>query len=136
MDQLNRQFGQWLEKEYHKHPHGGINGERPMDRFIQDYNHNPDMLKRLSKEELDHAFQITLQRKVKNDATISVNDIFYDVPAKFIGKKIEIRYPSDRPQDLTLYQDDKPLLPLKKTNPQENANPPYWAIKFAKGNQE
>jgi transposase InsO family protein len=132
LNQLNQQFEQWLEKEYHKHPHNGINGERPMDRFMEDSKKTPNSMKRVSKEELDRAFRITIQRKVKNDSTISVNGILYECPPEFIGKKIEIRYPSDNPQDLTLYQDDKPLVRLKRTNPHENANPPSWAIKFAK----
>lgn len=131
-DQLNQRFEQWLEKEYHKHPHNGINGERPMDRFMEDSKKTPNSIKRVSKEELDRAFQITIHRKVKNDSTISVNGILYECPPEFIGKKIEIRYPSDNPQDLTLYQDDKPLVRIKRTNPHENANPPSWAIKFAK----
>jgi putative transposase len=132
LEQLNQRFEQWLEKEYHKHPHIGINGERPMDRFIQDSKKTPNSIKRVSKEELNRAFQITLQRKVKNDSTISVNGILYECPPEFIGKKIEIRYPTDNPRDLTLYQDDKPLVQLKRTNPHENAYPPSWAIKFAK----
>jgi hypothetical protein len=132
LEQLNQRFEQWLEKEYHKHPHTGINGERPMDRFIQDSKKTPNSIKRVSKEELNRAFQITLQRKVKNDSTISVNGILYECPPEFIGKKIEIRYPTDNPRDLTLYQDDKPLVQLKRTNPHENAYPPSWAIKFAK----
>jgi hypothetical protein len=136
LDQLNQRFEQWLEKEYHKHPHGGINGERPMDRFMEDSKENPHSIKRVSKEELDRAFQVTLQRKVKNDATISVNGILYECPPEFIGKKIEIRYPADNPRDLTLYQDDRPLVRLKKTNPHENAYPPSWAIKFAKAKNE
>lgn len=131
LEQLNQRFEQWLEKEYHKHPHKGINGERPMDRFIQDSTKNPGFIKRVSKEELNRAFRITIQRKVKNDSTISVDGILYECPPEFIGKKIEIRYPSDNPRDLTLYQDDKPLVQLKKINPHENANPPSWAIKFA-----
>lgn len=137
LDQLNQQFEQWLEKEYHKHPHKGIEGEKPMDRFIEDSNQTPNAMKRVSKEELDRAFQITIHRKVKNDSTISVNGILYECPPEFIGKKIEIRHPSDKPKDLTLYQDEKPLVKLKRTNPHENANPPSWAIKFTKaGNNE
>jgi putative transposase len=132
LEQLNQHFEQWLEKEYHKHPHSGINGERPMDRFMEDSKKTPNSMKRVSKEELDRAFQITIQRKVKNDSTISVNGILYECPPEFIGKKVEIRYPSDNPRDLILYQDDKPLVHLKRTNPNENANPPSWAIKFAK----
>lgn len=135
LEQLNHQFGQWLEKEYHKHPHSGIGGQRPMDRFMDDSKDNP--IKRVTKEELDLAFQITLRRTVKNDATISVNGILYQCPPRFIGQKIQVRYPSDKPEELTLYQDDQPVVRLKKNNPVENANPPAWSIDFTKvGNKE
>jgi hypothetical protein len=135
LEQLNHQFGQWLEKEYHKHPHSGIGGQRPMDRFMDDSKDNP--IKRVTKEELDLAFQITLRRTVKNDATISVNGILYQCPPRFIGQKIQVRYPSDKPGELTLYQDDQPVVRLKKNNPVENANPPAWSIDFTKvGNKE
>ena len=130
LEQLNHQFEQWLEKEYHKHLHSGIGGQRPMDRFMDDSKNNP--IKRVTKEELDLAFQITLRRTVKNDATISVNGILYQCPPRFIGQKIQVRCPSDKPGELTLYQDGQPVVLLKKTNPVENANPPAWAIDFTK----
>jgi transposase InsO family protein len=130
LPQLNHQFEQWLEKEYHKHPHHGIDGQRPMDRFMEDSKQKP--IRRISKEELDIAFQITLYRTVKNDSTISVNGVLYECPPRFIGQKIEVRCPSDKPGELTLYQDDQPLMRLKKNNPVENANPPAWTIDFAR----
>jgi hypothetical protein len=135
LEQLNQQFEQWLEKEYHKYPHQGIEGEKPMDRFMEDLNKIPNTMKRVSKEELDRAFQITMHRKVKNDSTISVNGLLYECPPEFIGKKIEVRYPSDKPQDLTIYQNDKPLVKIKKVNPYENSNVPAWGISFSKKEQ-
>jgi transposase InsO family protein len=132
LEQLNHQFEQWLDKEYHKHPHSGIDNQRPIDRFMQDCKNNQVTIQRVSQVELDRAFQITRHRRVKNDSTISVEGILYDCPPEFIGKKIEIRYPSDKPGDLTLYKDDQPLVKLQKNNPHENANPPSCAIQFTK----
>jgi len=137
LGQLNQQFDHWLEKEYHKHLHTGI-GECPMDRFMRDLKNSP--IKKVSAEELDTAFQMTIHRKVKNDATVSVNGTLYECPPEFIGKKIQIRYPSDNPQDLTIYQQnthpnsntDTALVKLKKATPHENANVPAWGISFTK----
>lgn len=129
LEQLNRQFEHWLEKEYHKHLHTGIE-ETPMDRFMRDVETNP--IKRVSQEELDTAFQMTIYRKVKNDATVSINSTLYECPPEFIGKKIQIRHPSDNPQDLTIYQNDTPQVKIKKVNPRENANAPTWGISFTK----
>jgi putative transposase len=101
-----------------------------MERFIRDLDKT--IIKRVSQEELDTAFQITIYRKVKNDATVSIDSTLYQCPPEFIGRKIQIRHPSDNPQDLTIYQNDKPLVKIKKVNPHENANVPAWGISFTK----
>ena len=133
LEQLNNLFEHWLEKEYHKHFHAGIE-ETPMDRFIGDVEKTP--IKRVSQEELDTAFQMTIYRRVKNDATVSIDSILYQCPPEFIGRKIQIRYPCDNPQDLTIYQNDKPLVKIKKVNPHENANVPAWGISFNNQDQD
>jgi transposase InsO family protein len=127
INQLNERFEKWLDKEYHKHIHTGIN-QTPMDRFIGDLKQIN--IKRTSTEQLDRVFQITVHRKVKNDATVSIKSILYECPPEWIGKKIEIRYSWDKPDDLLIYQDDQPVAKLQKLNPHENANIPAWGIKF------
>ncbi|HDL07771.1 MAG TPA: hypothetical protein ENG35_03415 [Desulfobacteraceae bacterium] len=127
--QLNERFERWLEKEYHKHFHYGI-GTTPMDRFIHALKNTK--IKRLTEQELDMAFQITIYRKVKNDSTVSINNILYECSPEFIGKKVQIRYPSDKPEDMTIYEDDIPVEKLKTINIHENASVPAWGIRFSK----
>lgn len=129
LEQLNTLFERWLEKEYHKQVHSTI-GETPMNRYLKDAEQTT--IKRVSREQLDTAFQITIQRQVKNDATVSIHSTLYECPVELIGKKIELRYPADNPQDLTIYQNDKPLVAIKKVNVHENANAPLWGISFNK----
>lgn len=133
MDQLNERFQRWLDKEYHKHYHHGI-GTRPIDKFMEGMKHTE--IKRITEEELDRAFQITITRKVKNDSTVSINGSLYECPTRFIGKKIQIRYPSDKPEDLTIYVSDNPVCKLNKLNIHENASPPAWQIRFNKENKD
>lgn len=92
-------------------------------------------IKRISSHELDLACYMTIERKVKNDSTVSINGTLYEAPPKFIGKKIEIRYPIDKPDHLHLYENNQPVGRLHKVNPIENANPPTWGIKFDKGDE-
>ena len=89
-------------------------------------------IKRVNTQELDRAFDMSIKRKVKNDSTISVNSIIYEVPPTFIGKTIELRHPYDDPEQLTVYEEDKPVCAIKKINLQENASPPSWEIHFHK----
>ncbi len=132
-DQLNERFQRWLDKEYHRHYHHGI-GTRPMDKFMEGIKHTE--IKRITEEELDMAFQITITRKVKNDSTVSINGALYECPTRFIGKKVQIRYPSDKPEDLTIYVNDKPISKLNKLNIHENASPPAWQIRFGKEDKD
>ncbi|RLD69209.1 MAG: hypothetical protein DRI87_09835 [Bacteroidetes bacterium] len=127
--QLNERFEHWLEKEYHKHFHHGIH-TTPMDRFIHALKNTT--IKRLTEHELDLAFQITIYRKVKNDSTVSIKNTLYECSPEFIGKKIQIRYPSDKPEDMTIYEDDMPVEKLKTINIHENASVPAWSIRFSK----
>lgn len=133
LGQLNQRFETWLEKEYHKHLHTGI-GQTPMERFITDSKQTP--IKRVSQEQLDTAFQVTIYRTVKNDATVSVNSRLYECPPGYIGKKIQLRYTFDKPLELILYQQQRPLLKLKPCTPHENANVPALGISFTKGEDE
>jgi putative transposase len=133
LTQLNISFDRWLDKEYQKSFHHGIQ-TKPLDRWMDDLVHTP--IKRVSAQELNLAFYISLKRRVKNDSTISINSILYEVPPAFIGKTIEIRYPSDKPFDLTLYENNKPVYKVKRVNPHENANLPAWGIKFDQTKKE
>jgi hypothetical protein len=127
IDDLNEAFELWLQDEYHRHIHYGINA-RPIDKFMDDIKITSP--KRLTEEELDTAFQITLHRNVKKDSTVSIGGVLYECPAKFIGKRIEIRHPSDKPDDLTLYVQDKPIEKIRKLNLHENATSPHVGIRF------
>jgi len=127
IEQLNTLFSRWLDKEYQKSFHKGIGG-KPMDKWID--KAKDISIKRVSAQELDQAFDMSIKRKVKNDSTISVNSIIYEVPNTFIGKIIELRHPYDNPEQLTIYEEDKPVCAIKKINLQENASPPSWEIHF------
>jgi len=128
IDSLNEAFDLWLQDDYHRYMHYGINA-KPLDRFMEDLK--TTSVKRPTEEELDTAFQVTLNRRVKNDSTVSIGGVLYECPTEFIGKKIEIRHPSDKPQDLLIYVQDKPVSKLLKLDVHENAKPPHLGIRFS-----
>jgi len=115
--------------EYNRGYHHGIE-TRPMDRYMEDIKQT--ILKRVSREELDMAFLRTIKRRVKNDSTISFDATIYEVPTRYIGKIIECRYPMDRPDELTLYEDGRPVLRLQKVDVHGNAELPTLGIRFKK----
>lgn len=129
LDELNILFDAWLDKEYNKAFHHGID-MRPMDRYMSDLKNI--IIKRVPPVELDTAFLKTIKRKVKNDSTISFGGILYETPTEYIGKIIEARYPHDKEDELVIYENDKPVCKLKKVNLIENANMPSMGIRFKK----
>ena len=118
LDQLNAAFSQWLLDEYNNNTHKSIN-DTPMDRYLADM---PNVsIKTIVPSEADNFFHHAIFRKVKNDSTVAVDTILYEVPSKYIGKKIEIRYPLDNPQDLRIYEDDQQVAALTKLDKHYNS---------------
>jgi len=125
LEQLNNGFSQWVEKEYNKNIHSSTK-QTPMDRFFGDIENV--RIKRIPENELHQLFLQRVERKVKKDSTISVNGKIYEVPAKFITEVIEIRFSSEKPEELYLYQKEKPIQKLKTVNLVENASSRHLPI--------
>ena len=118
LDILNDEFKQWLLDEYNINTHKGIN-DTPMDRYLADMQNVS--IKTISASEADHYFHHSLFRLVKNDATVTINNILYEVPAKYIGKKVEIRFPLDNPEDLRLFENNSQCAVLTRLDKHYNS---------------
>lgn len=130
LDEFIKLFSQWIDKEYHKGLHSGIN-DRPLDRYLT--NAAKTKIKTIPGNELDNYFLNIITRRVKNDATVSYGGKLYEVPPKYIGKEVELSYPIDQPERLTLMDEGKPTLQIKQVNLIENANKPHTGIHFSRG---
>ncbi|MGI6684100.1 MAG: helix-turn-helix domain-containing protein [Bacillota bacterium] len=88
LDELNQRFWRWLEEDYHRKIHASL-GMTPQDMFLS-------QVSRLRMVDdpasLDPLFLKRDYRKVKHDGTISIEAKLYEVPPKFIGQRIEVRY--------------------------------------------
>jgi len=118
LDDLNERFARWLHDDYHRRYHGGIN-MKPLDRFL--VSSTNIQIKRLSDGEIDHAFMGRVVRLARNDATVSVDNRYYEVPPEFIGARCDLRFPLGKPAELYLYQDDKPVTRIKEVDLVDNA---------------
>ena len=118
IEDLNERFAQWLHEDYHLRRHGGIKA-KPLDRLMT--SAASVLIKRLSEGEIDHAFMGRIVRVVRNDSTVSVYNRFYEVPPEFIGSRCDLRFPLGKPEELILYQDDKPVVKIKEVDLADNA---------------
>jgi transposase InsO family protein len=83
---LQEKLDHWLRDDYHLRRHGGI-GMKPLDRFLAGAEQT--LIQRLAPQEIDHAFMGRITRVVRNDATVKVGGIFYEVPPEFIRARVD-----------------------------------------------
>jgi len=107
IDRLNELLWEFLEQKYHRSPHSSLDGRTPIDRYMADEAH---MRFPTSPKEVHEAFLACVKRKVKGDATISIDNVAFEVPQKFIGKSLAIRY---NPDDLSFAD----IVPEDKSDP-------------------
>lgn len=116
LDELNQRFWQWLEEDYHRKSHASLpNNMTPLDVFLSQQNSI-----RWVKDPayLEHLFLVRDNRKVKHDGTISVKNRLYEVPAQFIGQRIEVRFNAS---DIFIYQYGQPVAKAVPVNLSDNA---------------
>jgi len=99
LEQLNKQFTQWVETEYNATEHSTL-GMKPIDRFGVDLSR----IRFLSpSESTDEMFYAEAVRTVKKDNTFSFQGVRYETPVDLRGKKVELRYERSRKGPVVVY---------------------------------
>ena len=121
LEQLNSRLDDWLHHDYHRRLHSGT-GQTPLDRFLR----SQGSIRRrvVTPQELDRVFYRTLSRTVRNDATVSIQNCLWEVPPRYIGRRIEIRHPEGHPRELFLFEDSEPVIRLLRVDAAKNASTP------------
>jgi len=117
LQSLNDQFEIWLRDEYHHKHHTGIDC-RPIDRYQTSIARYPR--KRVDTGKLEELFLVRVRRKVKLDATVSLKGVIYELPAHTIGKKVDLRYSQESPQEIFLYESDFRSQRIQQVDTKEN----------------
>ncbi|HEY0557745.1 MAG TPA: DDE-type integrase/transposase/recombinase [Thermoanaerobaculia bacterium] len=84
---LNRVFWAWLEAEYHQTPHGGLEGQTPLDRFLDD-----QALVRPAPEQLELWLRMSVARRVGKDRVVHLDGRLYEAPDGYAGETVEVLY--------------------------------------------
>jgi transposase InsO family protein len=89
IEQLNSRFWHWLNVEYHQRKHGALDGKSPAERFVE----RAGQLKIVQDDiDLDGLFLARITRRVRLDATISVDGKIFEAPVALRGRDVEVRY--------------------------------------------
>ena len=87
LEDLNIKFNTYLNEKYSNSIHSSIE-QTPRNRFLKD----SDRIKYISKEKLEDHFLHRVARTVNNDATIQLHSKFFEIPQKYIGRRVNVRY--------------------------------------------
>lgn len=123
LEELNRRFWQWLEEDYHRRVHSSLE-MTPLDMYLSQAS-RVRMVD--DPTTLDPLFLKREYRKVKHDGTISVNNRLYEVPPRFIGQRIEVRFDED---GVYVYQDGVAVVKASPVNFTDNAYVKREALSF------
>ncbi|MCF6094016.1 DDE-type integrase/transposase/recombinase [Microaerobacter geothermalis] len=116
LQELNERFWQWLEEDYHRKPHASLEGKTPLEVYLSQV----DRVRMLGDPALlDPLFLKRDHRKVKHDATFSLHGQLYEVPPRFIGQRIEVRYDES---NIWVYEDGQAIIEAKPVNFTDNAH--------------
>jgi len=118
LEALNRRLGAWVEGEYHRRPHRGLEGDTPLDRWSATAANvrypDPDV-------EIDEMFLFEAKRKVQSDRTVSLDGRLYEVDASLIGEKVSLRFDPARPEGtVTVLHEGKRIEQARRVDPYAN----------------
>lgn len=114
IDELNEKLNAYIHR--HNTTIHSATGMTPHDRYMEDITH---IKMPADKEWLDNCFMNRVRRLVRNDATVTIDKVFYDVPMEFIRSRVEIRYLPDAMEKAYIWYENKKY-PIHKTNKVEN----------------
>lgn len=118
IEKLNDLFKKWLADDYNNFLHLGIN-TTPLSKYLADLENVS--INHIDPSKIDSFFYQSIMRTVRNDSTVIINNKYYEVSAKYIGKRIEIRFSIESPQVLYLVENDKLGQRLNKLDAHFNA---------------
>lgn len=95
LETLNRRLAGWVEGEYHRAPHRGLEDETPLTRWA-----STAQGVRMAPPNAAECFRVDAKRKVARDRTVTLEGVAYEVDAALIGNSVTLRYDASRkPKD-------------------------------------
>jgi transposase InsO family protein len=123
LDDLNQRFFRWLEDDYKRKAHNGLNGLSPHDVFMSQVS-NLKLATDIDK--INECFLLRVTRKIQPDATTQIDNVLYETDSRFTGKRVEIRYEpewlNDVSRSLPIYIDGKKIGEAKMVRFHDNAH--------------
>lgn len=120
IDELNRMLNDFIN-EYNNKIHSSLkdNDENisPKERWFKDQ----DKIKKIDSNLIDEYFLHTAYPKIRSDAIAYINKLEYEVPSKYIGQKIVVKYDFSDRTKAWIYENNQKKEIIKIVNKVENS---------------
>lgn len=116
LDDVKISLNEFINKNYINKVHSSIK-MTPNDRWHNEY----DKVQFLDESFIDESFLHRTFNKVRKDRTISFKNEYYEVPFKYIGQTIELRYDPNNLTEIYLYENNIKILDVFKVDKVSNS---------------
>jgi transposase InsO family protein len=91
--EINEAFDLWVNGKYHQRKHSSTS-QSPFKRFTS----HMECIRTAPADLKDH-FRKTVKRRVNKDRSIVINKRLYEAPVELIGKRVEVLFHEDSPEE-------------------------------------
>ena len=116
LDELRGSLNAYVH-HYNQAKHSSLKGKSPQERYFSE----PELIRRLSDEQISKAFLLEVERRVSADCVITIDQIEYEVDCRFAKQRITLRFTPDMDR-IYIVEPDGSLTPIHLLNKQENAS--------------
>ena len=116
LDELRGSLNAYIH-HYNQAKHSSLKGKSPQERYFSE----PELIRRLTDEQINKAFLLEVDRRVSADCVITIDQIEYEVDCRFAKQRITLRFTPDMDQ-IYIVEQDGSLTPIHLLNKQENAS--------------
>ena len=117
IESLNKAFATWLEKDYNGRIHSAT-GMTPLDAYMSQASQVRVLTDPAS---LDPLFLRRETRKVRHDSTITIDKNLFEVPPKYIGQSIEVRFEPHDLSEVLIFENGNLCAKVRPVNLADNA---------------
>jgi putative transposase len=119
LDDVHKKLCAFVEQHYHLAPHGSLMGKAPGIVFGEGMNGRPDDI---TEERLRHALTTRERRRVRNDTTISIDGVDWELDQGFLaGRVVVVGRNLVNPDDPPWVEYEGKRLKLHPVDPTKNA---------------
>ncbi len=118
LEELNEQLWRWIEGQYHQRPHSSLAGQTPAQRFTE---RALNLRTADAQTDWEALFLSRAERRVRLDATFSLEGHLWEAPVHLRGQLVQIRFDPFHWRRVEIWWEGKFLARARRCDKQLNA---------------